>query len=90
MAEWLKAGAQIPDDPELEVDLTSPQYGYSSKQQIQLEKKEDMKSRGLASPDLGDCCAMTFAVQPMIRKTAPLRNLSYEFPSTSGQGWMMY
>jgi hypothetical protein len=51
---------------------------------------QDMKSRGLASPDLGDCCAMTFAVQPTIRKTAPLRNLSYEFPSTSGQGWMRY
>lgn len=49
----LKAGAQIPDDPELEVDLTGPQYGYSNKSQIQLEKKEDMKARGLASPDLG-------------------------------------
>ena len=62
MAEWLKAGAEIPDDPELEIDLTSPQYGYSNKQQIQLEKKEDMKKRGLASPDLGDCLAMSFAV----------------------------
>jgi hypothetical protein len=63
MGEWLTAGAEIPDDPELEVDLTGPQYGFSSKQQIQLERKEDMKSRGLASPDLGDCLAMTFSVQ---------------------------
>jgi len=39
-----------------------PQYGYSNKSQIQLEKKEDMKSRGLASPDLGDTLAMTFHV----------------------------
>jgi hypothetical protein len=62
MGEWLKAGAEIPDDPELEVDLTAPQYGYSAKQQIQLEKKEDMKARGLASPDLGDCLAMSFSV----------------------------
>ena len=62
MGEWLKAGAEIPDDPELEVDLCTPQYGYSAKQQIQLEKKEDMKARGLASPDLGDCLAMSFAV----------------------------
>ena len=38
------------------------QYGYSSKQQVQLEKKEDMKARGLASPDLGDCLAMSFSV----------------------------
>ena len=63
MADWLAAGAQIPDGPELEIDLTGPQYGYSAKQQIQLERKEDMKSRGLASPDLGDVLAMTFAVK---------------------------
>jgi hypothetical protein len=62
MCEWLKAGAEIPDDPEFEVDLTAVQYGYSSKQQIQLEKKEDMKRRGLASPDLGDALAMSFSV----------------------------
>ena len=51
--DWLHALAEIPDDPELEIDLTSVQYGFSSKQQIQLEKKEDMKSRGCASPDMG-------------------------------------
>jgi hypothetical protein len=28
MAEWLRAGAEIPDDPELEVDLCGLQYGY--------------------------------------------------------------
>lgn len=71
MADWLSVGgAQIPDDPEMEIDLTGPEYGYSSKGQIQLERKEDMKARGLASPDLGDCLAMTFAVnvQPTIRQ----------------------
>ncbi len=61
MAAWLKAGAQIPDDPELATDLTSPQYGYSSRSQVQLERKEDMKSRGLASPDCGDVLAMGFS-----------------------------
>jgi len=45
MCDWLKAGAEIPDDPEVEVDLTGVQYGYSPKQQIQLEKNEDMKAR---------------------------------------------
>ena len=62
MRDWL-ANAQIPDDPELEADLTGPQYGFSSKSQIQLERKEDMKKRGLASPDCGDMLAMTFGVQ---------------------------
>lgn len=63
MREWLKAGAEIPDDPELEADLTGVQYGFSAKQQIQLERKEDMKKRGMASPDCGDMLAMTFAVK---------------------------
>jgi hypothetical protein len=72
-AAWLKAGGcQIPDDPQLEIDLTGPQYGYSSKSQIQLERKEDMKSRGLASPDFGDTLAMTFAVNP--NPAARIRN----------------
>lgn len=31
-----EAGAEVPDDPEMEVDLRGLQYGYSSKQQIQL------------------------------------------------------
>ncbi|HXF12234.1 MAG TPA: hypothetical protein VN517_03715 [Terriglobales bacterium] len=59
MRDWL-ATAQIPDDPELESDLTGPEYYFSAKNQIQLEKKEDMKKRGLASPDLGDTLAMSF------------------------------
>ena len=63
MRETLQAGMQIPDDPELASDLTGPEYGFSNKQQIQLEKKEDMKKRGLSSPDCGDALAMTFAVK---------------------------
>jgi hypothetical protein len=63
MRDWLNAGAQIPDEPELEADLTGPLYGFSAQQQVQLEKKDDMKKRGLSSPDFGDALAMTFAVQ---------------------------
>jgi hypothetical protein len=61
MRDWLAAGAEIPDDPEIEIDLCGTQYGFSSKSAIQLEKKEDLKARGLASPDIGDTLAMTFA-----------------------------
>ena len=39
----LKAGMEIPDDAELEMELTGPQYEFSSQQQVQLEKKDDMK-----------------------------------------------
>jgi hypothetical protein len=71
LSDWLKAGAEIPDDPELDTDLTGLQYGYSSKSQIQLEKKEDLKSRGMASPDLGDMLAMTFSVDVLPKPQLP-------------------
>lgn len=60
MRAWLKGGA-IPDDHELAADLTGPEYAFDENQAIQLEKKEQMKKRGLASPDLGDALALTFA-----------------------------
>ncbi len=63
MRDWLATGS-IPDEPELEADLTGPEYYHSAKNQIQLEKKDDMKSRGLSSPDLADCLMMTFGSMP--------------------------
>ena len=58
MRDWLKAGAEIPDDPELAVDLCAPGYettrGKRFHGSIQLEHKEDLKARGEASPDDGD------------------------------------
>ena len=35
--------------------------GRDGRDAIILEKKEDMKKRGLASPDLADALALTFA-----------------------------
>jgi hypothetical protein len=57
---WLRLGS-IPDDPELQADLTGVEYGFDASNAIQLEKKEHMKKRGLASPDKGDALALTFA-----------------------------
>jgi hypothetical protein len=59
--EWLAAGGSIPDDPELADDLTGPEYGFDAKERIQLERKQDMKKRGVASPDCGDALALTKA-----------------------------
>jgi hypothetical protein len=61
MREWMP-NASIPNDPELADDLMGPLYSYNAKGQICLEQKDDMKERGLASPDCGDMAAMTFAV----------------------------
>lgn len=60
MRDWLRGGA-IPADHELAADLTGVEYGFDADNAIQLEKKEHMKKRGLASPDMGDALALTFA-----------------------------
>ena len=65
MRDWLAVGA-IPNDPELLAELTGVEHAYNSADQIQLERKESMKARGLASPDVADALAITFAVPTMI------------------------
>ncbi|MFD0738247.1 hypothetical protein ACFQZQ_02950 [Lysobacter koreensis] len=61
--EWLEdvAGADIPDDDALQGDACGPGYKYDSHARLQLEKKEDMRRRGVASPDGWDAVALTFA-----------------------------
>ncbi len=63
MREWLEGGA-IPDDAELRSELEAPQYSFvirDGRDAILLERKEDMKRRGVASPDVADALALTFA-----------------------------
>lgn len=60
MRDWIKAGGSIPKDDELRDDLAGPEYGFDARERVQLERKEDMKERGLQSPDAGDCLALTF------------------------------
>ena len=57
----MAAGVAIPDDAELADELTAVEYGFNARDEIVLEKKEDMKARGLASPDIADAFALTFA-----------------------------
>lgn len=87
MRAWLAAGASIPDDPELEADLTGPEYGFSNKSQIQLEKKEDMKARGLSSPDCGDALAMSFSVK--VAPPKPAERPKMYTPGEREHSWML-
>lgn len=68
MREWLER-ADIPQDNELMDDLTNIKCYYDNKHRIQMEKKSDLKKRGLASPDCADALAMTFAYE-----TPPIRD----------------
>jgi hypothetical protein len=55
------AGGVIPNDPALKLDLCAPTYKFASSGKMALESKDDIKARGLPSPDLGDALALTFA-----------------------------
>lgn len=59
--QWLAAGGVLAQDREMKADLIGPEYGFNARDAIILERKEDMKKRGLASPDQGDALALTFA-----------------------------
>ena len=69
MREWLKS-ASIPNDPDLQVDLTALRYGFKGGELL-LESKDDAKRRGVKSPDRGDSLAMTFAVPTIAQPKAP-------------------
>ena len=60
MRDWLRDKGDIPDDPVLLSDLAMLEFEYDARNRIKLEKKEDMKKRGLPSPDIGDALALTF------------------------------
>lgn len=66
--QWLKAGGAIdPDDQGLYDDLVGPETVPRLDGKILLESKEDMKARGLPSPNKGDALGLTFA-EPVAKK----------------------
>lgn len=69
LRDWLPRGA-IDNTPALETDLTGPGYHHDKQDRLLLESKEQMKKRGLDSPDDGDALALTFA-QPVGPRPTP-------------------
>jgi hypothetical protein len=60
MKEWLQDVVELPNSDELHADLCGIKYKWDSKTRLVMEKKEDMKKRGIRSPDAGDALALTF------------------------------
>ena len=69
--DWLDdvGGADIPDRDSLQADACGPGYKYDVNQRVLLESKEDMRKRGVRSPDEWDAVALTFA-EPVNDATA--------------------
>jgi phage terminase large subunit len=84
MKDWLdprNGPVSLPQDAELETDLTSLRYEYRQSLLL-IESKDDAKKRGVKSPDRADSLALTFA--------EPIQSRSM-YPETkrrkTGGGW---
>jgi len=75
MRDWLFEEGCIDDSPELTGQLTTILYSLDRhEQRVKLEPKEEMKKRGLPSPDDADTLALTFAVRVARRDRSRDRN----------------
>ncbi len=61
LRNWLYGGGTLPDDDNLEEELTTREYGHDNKHRLVLESKKDMKKRLGYSPDRADAWKLTFA-----------------------------
>jgi hypothetical protein len=62
MSDWLKdSPCRIPDLDSLHADLIGPTYKFDSNSRLVMERKEDMKKRGIRSPDEAEALGLTFA-----------------------------
>ena len=82
MKKWLKQGGAIENDDTIYEDLIGPETVPRFDGKIQLESKEDMKKRGLASPNHADALALTFA-QPVVNNETqvqgPVKKVQHDF-----------
>jgi len=62
--DWLKTASLSKSEDWYE--LANMKYKFTSNGQLLLESKEDMKKRGLSSPDVADALMLTFADQRRI------------------------
>ena len=76
--DWLKDG-QLPKDDDY-YEMANIKYKFNSKGQIMLEKKEEMKKRGLPSPDVFDALALTFVKGKRIFHTTQTKPIKPYYP----------
>ena len=60
--DWLvPRDCRLPENDELAAELAAPQYKYTSSGKIKIESKDEMRKRGIKSPDKADALALTMA-----------------------------
>jgi len=59
---WLEdRSCKLPNDDQLLAELTSIRYGFTPGGKMKAESKDEMRKRGLKSPDLADALCLTMA-----------------------------
>ena len=62
LKDWLAAkDCKLPSDSGLFSELVSPQYQFTSSGKMKIESKDEMRKRGLPSPDKADAICLTLA-----------------------------
>lgn len=66
--EWFETReSKIPGgDAQLVHELAAPRFAFTSTGKIKIESKDDMKKRGIRSPDIADAVCLTFASNAII------------------------
>jgi hypothetical protein len=57
---FIKGEIQIPNDEDLIAQLSSQKFKFTQRGQIQIESKDEMKKRGMGSPDKADALMLAF------------------------------
>jgi hypothetical protein len=76
----------VPDNQALIAQLSSRRVKYAQDGRLWLENKQEMRERGVGSPDLADAFVMAFAMQPL--KAYPWAPVTNNWPEIAKkQGW---
>jgi hypothetical protein len=63
LKDWLEGDVELPNNQALYDDLVQIKKKSNGNSALRLETKEEMRRRGVKSPDVGDALALTFAVE---------------------------
>lgn len=91
--DWLEdvGEAQIPDLDSLQSDATAPGYKHNNYGQLLIESKQDIKKRGMRSPDEWDAVALTFAEPVGERRKVEIntkKTVTLQLGPHRGGAWM--
>ncbi|MEX3555205.1 MAG: hypothetical protein VB131_00755 [Burkholderia gladioli] len=69
--EWLEQrDCRLPDDPALKAELATVRYQFMSNGKLKIESKDEIKKRGVPSPDIADALILSFASNAAIAGNA--------------------